>query len=106
MPIREHIFKSKYKLLSHRKFNKIIINERFKRTPPKQEKLVRKLDSFLSEETLDPIVIDENMTLIDGYCTYLLALWYRPIRRKIKIYRIKKDKADGQANISRNACGD
>jgi hypothetical protein len=54
-------------------FNKIKIPERFRNTPPNPEKLIHKMLVFSRESELDDIIVDRNMYLVDGYCSYLIA---------------------------------
>ena len=43
-----------------------------------------------------PIIVNENYTLIDGYCAYLLAKEYEYRGLRLKIYMLKKgEKKDG-----------
>ncbi len=72
-----------------RNFDKIEISGAFKRCPPKEEKFERKLFEFEVSGKLDPMIVDENNVLVDGYCSYLIAKQNKAARRKAKIYRAK-----------------
>ncbi len=61
-----------------------------KRCPPKEEKFEGKLFEFEVSGKLDPMIIDENNMLVDGYCSYLIAKQNISARRKAKIYRAKE----------------
>lgn len=54
-------------------FSKITIPQRFIESPPKPEKLINKVLKFSRESELEDILVDEEMNLIDGYCSYLIA---------------------------------
>jgi len=41
-------------------------------SPPKQSKYIKKLHAYLSGESIDPILVDNNMTIVDGYISYLI----------------------------------
>ena len=73
-----------------RNFDKIEISEAFKRCPPKKDKYHQKIFRYITTEKLDPIIIDENNVLVDGYCSYLIAKEVNVCaRRDVKIYRAK-----------------
>lgn len=80
----------KCKRLLKRNLNKIEISGAFKRCPPKEEKFERKLFEFKVSGKLDPMIVDENNVLVDGYCSYLIAKQNMSARRKAKIYRAKE----------------
>lgn len=79
----------KCKRLSKRYFDDIIISDAFKNHPPKPEKYRRKEADFIKRGKLDPIIVDENYILADGYCTYLISDLFGYRRRKLKIYKAK-----------------
>ena len=54
-------------------FKNIKIPQRFLDNPPKPEKLIHKMLKFSRESELEDILVDENMYLLDGYCSYLIA---------------------------------
>lgn len=54
-------------------FTKIRIPKAFLDNPPTPEKLIHKVLVFSRESELEDILVDENMYLIDGYCSYLIA---------------------------------
>lgn len=54
-------------------FGDIKIPQRFAKHPPRPEKLIEKMLRFSRESELEDIIVDENMYLQDGYCSYLIA---------------------------------
>lgn len=54
-------------------FKDIRITQAFLDSPPKPEKLIEKMLRFSRESELEDILVDENMYLLDGYCSYLIA---------------------------------
>lgn len=54
-------------------FSEIKIPYRFQLHPPKPEKVIEKMLKFSRESELEDIIVDENMNLVDGYCSYLIA---------------------------------
>lgn len=54
-------------------YKNIKIPQRFIDNPPKPEKLIHKVLVFNRESELEDIIVDENMYLLDGYCSYLIA---------------------------------
>ena len=65
--------KVKIKKLGKGNFKDIIIPLRFEIHPPRPEKIIDKMLRFSRESELDDIIVDENMELLDGYCSYLIA---------------------------------
>ena len=65
--------KVRLKKLTKYDFNKIKIPGKFRATPPNPEKLIHKMLVFSRESELEDIIVDKNMNLIDGYCSYLIA---------------------------------
>ena len=59
--------------LSYLSFEDIKIPQRFLDHPPKPEKLIEKVLKFTRESELEDILVDEDMYLLDGYCSYLIA---------------------------------
>lgn len=59
--------------LSKARFDEIKIPSNFANNTPRPEKLIHKMLKFSRESELDDILVDENMCLIDGYCSYLIA---------------------------------
>ena len=45
----------------------------FQLHPPKPEKVIEKTLKFSRESELEDIIVDEDMNLLDGYCSYLIA---------------------------------
>lgn len=72
-----------------RNFDKIEISGAFEAHPSKKEKYHTKLINYIATKKLDPIIVDENNMLVDGYCSYLIAKQNMSARRKAKIYRAK-----------------
>ena len=79
----------KCKRVSKIHFDDIRISKPFERHPPKQDKLIWKAIQFGNHHKLSPIVVDENYTLVDGYCTYLIAKGYKYRGIWLKIYMAK-----------------
>lgn len=96
---------TKYKRILSRNYKKITISEDFLKHPPKYGKMQNKIDTYELFGKLDPIIVDENMVLIDGYCTYLIVDALKVPKRRFKIYKLKRNKANGQANMQKDACG-
>ena len=65
--------KIKIKKLHKSEFYNIRIPQRFQHNPPKPEKVIEKMLRFSRESELENIIVDENMNLLDGYCSYLIA---------------------------------
>ncbi len=65
--------KIKYKQLHPRCFMQIKIPLDFIEHPPSADKLIRKTLAFIRESELPNILVDGNMVLLDGYCSYLIA---------------------------------
>lgn len=63
----------KLKRLSKGSLGKIKITQAFLDNPPKPEKVIDKMLKFSRESELEDIIVDENMYLLDGYCSYLIA---------------------------------
>lgn len=81
--------KYKCRRLSKKYFDNIIISNAFKNHPPKKEKYIRKRADFMKKKKLDPIIIDENYILADGYCAYLISDFFGYRGHKLKIYKAK-----------------
>lgn len=78
----------KCKRISRKHFDEIKITKAFKKTPPKPEKLYTKeLEFVLNKQQLSPIIVDENMFLVDGYCAWIIADTTKYRGRKLKIYK-------------------
>lgn len=74
--------------------NNIKVTKEFLENQPKPEKLIRKTAEFLGGAKLEPIIVDDKFTLIDGYCSYLIAKELQ--NNKVKIIQIKEKR--GQKN--------
>ncbi len=56
------------------KLSKIKIPKEFELHPPKFKKMLEKIAFYLEHRKFEqPIIIDKNNILVDGYTTYLLA---------------------------------
>lgn len=69
-------------------FDKIRIPQAFKDNPPTPEKLIHKTLAFVRDSELSTIVVDGDMKLLDGYCSYLIAK-----ETDIRFAKIKQAKA-------------
>ena len=76
--------------LKRREFYKIKISPDFVLSPPNPEKIISKILTFFRECYLEPIIVDENYFLVDGYCSYLIAKQVGTDFVKIKMARVKK----------------
>ena len=77
----------KCKRISRKHFDEIKITKAFKNAPPKSEKLYEKEIEFAIYKKLSPIIVDENMFLVDGYCAWIIADTTKYRGRKLKIYK-------------------
>ena len=68
--------------------DKIKIRPCFAESPPTPEKLIRKTAEFVNGAKLEPILIDKDYNLIDGYCSYLIAKTLNS--RKFKVVMVKE----------------
>ena len=68
--------------------DKIKIRKIFTECPPSPEKLIRKTAEFLNGAKLEPILIDKDYNLIDGYCSYLIAKNLNS--KKFKVVMVKE----------------
>ncbi len=66
--------KQKYQKLDSKCLYSIKVPLDFKKHPPRPEKLIKKVLAFCRESELETIIVDSNMKLCDGYCSYLIAL--------------------------------
>ena len=76
--------------LKRREFYKIKISPDFVLSPPNPEKIISKMLTFFRERNLEPIIVDENYFLGDGYCSYLIAKQVGTDFVKIKMARIEE----------------
>lgn len=77
----------KCKRISKKHFDEIKITKAFKKTSPKAEKFDAKVRQFINKHRLSPIIVDENMFLVDGYCAWIIADTVKYRGRKLKIYK-------------------
>lgn len=62
------------KIFGREKLSNIKIQDSFKRNPPKYEKILEKIAYYNTYQNFEqPIVVDKDNMLIDGYTTYLIA---------------------------------
>lgn len=68
------------------KLSKIKIQEKFKKNPPRWTKMLSKQLFYIYNRKFEqPIVVNKDNVLVDGYTTYLLAKQmgrkYMPVKR-------------------------
>lgn len=80
----------KFIKLKRREFYQIKIPPDFVLSPPNPEKIISKMLTFSRECYLEPIIVDENYFLVDGYCSYLIAKQVGTDFVKIKMARVEK----------------
>lgn len=79
--------------LSYLTLRDIKIPQRFIDHPPKPEKLIEKVLKFTRESELEDILVDDEMYLLDGYCSYLIA---QQVGAKfVKIVQVKAGGSNG-----------
>lgn len=62
------------KIFGREKLSNIKIQDSFKRNPPKHEKILEKIAYYNTYQNFEqPIVVDKDNVLIDGYTTYIIA---------------------------------
>lgn len=68
--------------------HKVKIPDEFRDTPPSMGKLIRKTAEFIKTGKLDKIYVSKDLTLFDGYCSYLIykALGYETV----KVIKVKE----------------
>ena len=54
---------------------------------PDLDKVSQHIVEYTGNRSLDPIIVDENNVLIDGYCSLIVAKIVR--KNKLEVYRIK-----------------
>ena len=74
------------KIFGKEKLSNIKIQDKFKRNPPKFKKMLEKMNYYNQYQNFEqPIVVDKDNALIDGYTTYLitkqLGIKYMPVKR-------------------------
>ena len=80
--------KIKYINLKPGCFWEIKVPKEFKERPPSPEKLIRKTLDFCRDSEAGTILVDGDMNLLDGYCSYLIVK-----QTDIKFAKIKQAKA-------------
>lgn len=73
-----------------RKIKDIKITKDFKDTTPSLTKLIRKTAEYVQTGNIDKIIIDQNNTLLDGYCSYLILKALEVESAKVVIVREDK----------------
>lgn len=70
--------------------DEIIIPDDYSKKKPGTRKLIRKTAEFIKTGKLDKIYVSKDLTLFDGYCSYLIykALGYETV----KIIKVKEKK--------------
>lgn len=68
--------------------DKIKIYPLFLKSSPNPERLIRKTAEFMNGAKLEPILIDKDYNLIDGYCSYLIAKELNS--KKYKVVMVKE----------------
>ena len=77
------------KMKSHKKYMKledINVPSKFALTPPKLDKFLMHHQDYLSNGYLDPIIVDADNVIIDGYISYLIHKNYG--HETVLVYRI------------------
>ena len=77
--------------LGRNHFDEIKVPNRFQKHPPKPELVISKMVRFIIERNLGDVLVDENMEMIDGYCSYLIAKQLGTEYIKIKQVRLKNN---------------
>ena len=80
----------KYVKLKKGCFHQIKIPPEFAVSKPCPERIIEKMLLFHRECYLEPIIVDENYFLVDGYCSYLIAKQVGTDFVKIKMARIEE----------------
>lgn len=80
----------KYMNIKNSEFYKIKISPDFVLSQPRTEKIIEKMLMFFRECYLEPIIVDENYFLVDGYCSYLIAKQVGTDFVRIKMARIEE----------------
>lgn len=74
------------KIFNKEKLSNIKIQDSFRRNPPSHKKVLVKMNYYNKYQNFEqPIVLDKDNVLIDGYTTYLIAkqvgMKYMPVKR-------------------------
>ena len=69
------------------KIDSIIIPVLFQITPPNLDKILMHHQDYVNNSYLDPIIVDANNVLIDGYISYLIHKNYG--HEEVTVYKIK-----------------
>ena len=68
------------------KLNDIVVPQMFVSKPPGLDKVLKHHECYLNDGCLDPVIIDANNVIIDGYISYLIHRHYG--HKEIMVYRI------------------
>lgn len=68
------------------KLEDITVPGRFIFTPPKLDKVLDHHQDYIHNGCLEPIIVDANNVIIDGYISYLIHKHYG--HEKVMVYRI------------------
>ena len=81
----------KAKRILSKNINKIKVPSEFVENPPKPEKVIAKAAKFFKTGELEKIYVDEGSNLLDGYCSYLIAiiLGKKKTKKKVKIIMVR-----------------
>ena len=87
----------KTKRILSKNINKIRVPSEFVENPPKPEKLIVKTKKFFETGELEKIYVDERFFLIDGYCSYLIAITLGKVitKKKVKIIMVRDVEKEG-----------
>lgn len=68
------------------KLEDINIPDRFVSKPPKLDKVLLHHQDYINNRYLDPIIVDADNVIIDGYISYLIRKHYG--HETVQVYRI------------------
>lgn len=68
------------------KLKDINVPDRFATTPPKLDKVLLHHQDYICNQYLDPIIVDADNVIVDGYISYLIHKHYG--HENIQVYRI------------------
>lgn len=90
----------KTKRIFSNNITKIKVPSEFIENPPRPEKVITKTARFFETGELEKIYIDEGFHLLDGYCSYLIAitLGREKTKKKVKIIMVRDIAKDGVNN--------
>lgn len=90
----------KAKRIRSKHINKIKVPFEFEQNMPSAQKLITKTANFFRTGEMSSILVDEKFMLLDGYCSYLIALTLEPelTHKKIKIVMVRDIERQGGKN--------